>query len=591
MKIRKDYEAIRYKRLNRPLIELSDDSVTEANFTLPLKKNYFLKILSEKQRTIIYNRFIKLIKNISVILGLFHQRHSNLKILHISVGGSYCYSEQIPQDIDFNIIVEGSFFSYYDIFSNEVTNQFWEPAITKISFMIFGIDNLSGKTTVNDSLLSRSFLHTDMTIREGLIMPIRNITVYGRDIKNTITKDFNYFSRILRQLFQAKLFMESKIGLEYGDEKRRAKAFSRIKEAGILLFDTDEERKKWFNLKINEFNMQKNIATLKQIANRKMNMMNLHIISPSKSAFKLSEDKKQKSLDVLKKYFNNITFSKYFAEEPKHCISAPAVHRAEDFNNAFKKQDIDIIMAYSGGFDCNQILEMVDWDNIKENPKIFCGMSDITVLCNAIYAKTNIVTFLGPVFSQYATFEDDPNDFSAECLYKMLTEHKMTISSSKIWSNDRWITKEEKKNEHSVFLNQKNFEGTLIGGNLSSFALLFQTPYMPQADKIVLLLEEDDHICSMPNGMGPDLFFERELTHITQMDFFSSVQAILIGRFKKESYITADKIKTIVANNPKLKDMPVFYGLDFGHTNPVITLPIGGQCHYSSETGDLSVSF
>ena len=75
------------------------------------------------------------------------------------------------------------------------------------------------------------------------------------------------------------------------------------------------------------------------------------------------------------------------------------------------------------------------------------------------------------------------------------------------------------------------------------------------------------------------------------MDFFQKVQAILIGRFKKESHITSEKMNEIIKNNTKLKDLPVFYGLDFGHTNPVLTLPIGGLCQYSVEKDEISVSF
>ena len=243
MNIRKDYEVAKYQRLTRPLIELSDDVVDMDNFVLPLKKNWFLELLAPKQRINVHNRFLQLIKNISSILALFYKNHPNLKILHISVGGSYCYSDHKSMDIDFNFIVEGGFFSYYDIFINDMKEVFFDPSIKKISFMIFGYDNLRGKTCINDSILSRSFLHTDMTIREGVVMPARNITIYGRSFKNTPVKDFNFFTRILRQLFQAELLLKNEIGLEYEPRQRLLKAFSRICEAGILLADSSKERK------------------------------------------------------------------------------------------------------------------------------------------------------------------------------------------------------------------------------------------------------------------------------------------------------------------------------------------------------------
>ena len=74
-------------------------------------------------------------------------------------------------------------------------------------------------------------------------MPARNITIYGRIFKNTPVKDFNFFTRILRQLFQAELLLKNEIGLEYEPRQRLLKAFSRICEAGILLADSSKERK------------------------------------------------------------------------------------------------------------------------------------------------------------------------------------------------------------------------------------------------------------------------------------------------------------------------------------------------------------
>ena len=590
--IRKDYEIAKYQEITRPLIDLSDVCVTLDTFNLPTKRNIFLQMLSENQLEAISHRFQNLIQKVPAILSLISEKYPDLKVLHISVGGSYCYARHNPTDIDFNVIVEGDFFSYYDVFKENLNESLQETSVKKISFMIFGLDNLMGKGKVDDSVLSRSFLHTNMTIREGIVMMRRNITIYGRDFLDTVPPNpFNYLTRILRQLFQAELLLKNEVGLEYPEDQRFLKAFSRVREAGILFSDSFEERKKWFNISVDEIDLSQMLSNLTQKVKEKLKMKNLQIISPSKSAFYLSEEKKQASLALLKKYFDTITFSKYFAEEPSHGISAPVAHRVEEFHEAFKNPGVDVIMAYSGGFDCNQLLDFIDWDCVKNNPKIFCGMSDITVLCNAIYAKTGVVTFLGPVFSQFATFEKDTSDFSVDCLNQMLISHKMVLPISKKWSNDRWTTQEEKTSEDFASLNVKNFEGTLIGGNLSSFDLLFQTPYMLNPDKIVLLLEEDDHICSMPNGMGPDFFFERELTHITQMDFFDKVQAILIGRFRKESHITATKIKEMVQNNSKLKDLPIIYGLDFGHTNPVLTLPIGGVCRYGMETGALEVSF
>ncbi len=303
----------------------------------------------------------------------------------------------------------------------------------------------------------------------------------------------------------------------------------------------------------------------------------------------MKKEIKDKAVSELQKHFNPIIFSEFFAQAPTNGLATSIESRISDLHAAYKNSQTDIIMAYSGGFNCNQLLDYIDWNLIRNNPKHFCGMSDITVMCNAIYAKTGQVTFLGPVFTQFATFPDNTNDFSCDCLLKLLHNKYLKVPYSKSWSDDRWLTNYPKEN--MSHFNLKDFAGTLIGGNLSSFALLCGTQYFPQAEKIVLLLEEDDHIRTMDGGNGPDFFFERQLTQLTQMPFFNDVQAIIIGRFKKSSCINAEKIKKFIDNNPKLGKLPIIYGLDFGHTNPILTLPIGGNCRYFAKTKKLEVYF
>ena len=73
-----------------------------------------------------------------------------------------------------------------------------------------------------------------------------------------------------------------------------------------------------------------------------------------------------------------------------------------DFHDALRNNNIDIILSVLGGYNCNQLLNYIDYDLIKKNPKIICGYSDITVILNAIYAKTGIITYLGPTFHSFA---------------------------------------------------------------------------------------------------------------------------------------------------------------------------------------------
>ncbi len=86
---------------------------------------------------------------------------------------------------------------------------------------------------------------------------------------------------------------------------------------------------------------------------------------------------------------------------------ASAKHKAEDINEMFKDKEIAGIFCAMGGFNCNCVFDYLDYEIIKNNPKIICGYSDPTSILNCIYAKTGLVTFHGPNFKSLSAPETD----------------------------------------------------------------------------------------------------------------------------------------------------------------------------------------
>ena len=115
--------------------------------------------------------------------------------------------------------------------------------------------------------------------------------------------------------------------------------------------------------------------------------------------------------------------------------------------------------------------------------------------------------------------------------------------------------------------NAGSASGTIIGGNLSTFALLRGTPYAPQAENYILFVEEAE-------GYPPEHFL-RELAALLQA--YPSPQAVIIGRFPKECEMTEEILLAILDKHPLLKTIPVLYDLDFAHTQPLFTITIGAQ--------------
>ena len=122
-------------------------------------------------------------------------------------------------------------------------------------------------------------------------------------------------------------------------------------------------------------------------------------------------------------------------------------------------------------------------------------------------------------------------------------------------------------------INSGDAEGIIIGGNLNSFSLLQGTKYMPNADKIILFIEED-------NWAKEDYLYEfdRRLQSIIQQEFFRNVRGIIFGKAEENANMTLSKWKLLISIHEKLDNIPIIVNANFGHTMPITTFPIGGKC-------------
>lgn len=302
----------------------------------------------------------------------------------------------------------------------------------------------------------------------------------------------------------------------------------------------------------------------------------VRIIAPSNSLAIISQDCRE----ISNQRFKDMGLKISFGEHTKECnefTSSSINSRLNDLHSAFADPNVNAILTAIGGYNVNQILPYVDYKLIKNNPKIVCGYSDITALTNAIYAKTGLVTYSGP---HYSTFGMQKHcEYNLKYFQKcLMEENSFTIEPSPDWSDDAWYLDQKnrdiKPNEDYWVLNEGSAEGKIIGGNLGTFALLFGTEYMPDLNNTILFVEE-----CYSGELAPVEEFDRLLTSFSQQNNFTKVQGIVIGRFQEKSQMTRLKLEKIIQNNPKLKDLPVIANVDFGHTNPIFTFPIGGICN------------
>ncbi len=301
----------------------------------------------------------------------------------------------------------------------------------------------------------------------------------------------------------------------------------------------------------------------------------VRIISPARSMNIIAQDQRELAINKYKQLGLKVSFSKHVEElDDDYFDSASISSRIDDLHNAFKDKNVKAIFTTIGGFNSNQLLNYLDYALIKKNPKILCGYSDITALSNAIYAKTGLLTYSGPHFSTFGMKKGNEYliDYFKKCL---LSREKINIKPSKEWSDDEWYINQEKrkfiKNKGHLIINEGKAKGTIIGGNMCTFNLLQGTEFMPSLKDTILFLEDDK--------MAKDysaVDFDRNLQSILHLPNSNKIRGLVIGRFQKASEMTDEKIIKIIKTKKELRHIPVVANVDFGHTTPMITFPIGG---------------
>ena len=309
----------------------------------------------------------------------------------------------------------------------------------------------------------------------------------------------------------------------------------------------------------------------------------VRVVAPSESMAIISEENRNVAKKRFKELGLKLSFGKH-VEEIDEFVSSSIESRIEDLHDAFRDPEIKAIFTVIGGFNCNQLLKYIDWNLIKNNPKIFCGFSDITAMNNAIYAKTGLVTYSGVHYSTFGQeFHFDYTlDYVKKCLF---SDGPFEIIPSKNWTDDRWW--ENQKNRNLIpnpgwlAISKGKAEGIIFGANLCTFNLLQGTEYFPNLKNSILFLEDDE----MSKELTP-IEFDRNLQSLMHLPEFKGVKGIVIGRFQKASRMNDKKLIKIIKTKRELDKIPVIANIDFGHTSPMITFPVGGMVKLQSEKGN-----
>lgn len=248
-----------------------------------------------------------------------------------------------------------------------------------------------------------------------------------------------------------------------------------------------------------------------------------------------------KELDLEVKYSKNL-YSNSLG------YSATVEEKQEDINSLIKDKSVNAIAFAKGGNNANSILDLIDYEDIKKNPKIFFGFSDNTVLLNAIYKMTGLITYHFTNFK--GLFESDFN--KEQFITAFIHGYKGNVNH-----NSDWFT-----------IRKGNCTGKLIGGNLGSIVKTLNTKYSPIFKNNILFIED----LSLEDGIEEvsSLLYELKMNKV-----FDKISGLLIGNYDSESDI---QIEDLVSEVTKDYNFPIIKCNDFGHTKTNIVLPIGIKC-------------
>lgn len=279
------------------------------------------------------------------------------------------------------------------------------------------------------------------------------------------------------------------------------------------------------------------------------------VVAPSNPIIGDNIEELNRAKEIAEKSGFKVKYSKnLFSNTNGYCSTAK--EKAEDINEMFADKNIKMIWCAKGGNNSNSTFEYLDYELIRQNPKIICGYSDITSLTNIITENTGLVTFSGTNFKTIAT---DETDFS----YKQALSRFIDGSLKFEPENEKYITIQEGK-----------VKGELVGGNLYLTKELVCGKYSIDFTDKILFLEELGYE-SDPAVVSNSLYYMK------QNGVFDKIKGLWIGNYEHQSGITLEKIILDVLEN-KYK-FPIIKSNNFGHIENKTVIPIGTKAQINTE--------
>jgi muramoyltetrapeptide carboxypeptidase len=258
-------------------------------------------------------------------------------------------------------------------------------------------------------------------------------------------------------------------------------------------------------------------------------------------------------------------------------LAATDEERAEEFRKFVLDPEVNCIMAVRGGYGVMRILPMIDFAEIRANPKIIIGYSDITGLVNPIYQKSGMIAYHGPMAT--STF----NSYTLDSFRRTLMQASPAGTFTESEEFNGTIFSEARA---STIVSGKA-QGRLVGGNLTLVTGLMGTPWEIDTKGKILFLEE---VHEEPYRV------DRMLTQLAISGKLGACAGVGLGRFSKceapsrgGEFRISLSIEQIVRGIVEPLNIPTIYGLSIGHITSKLTIPVGGLATIDADAKTITI--
>lgn len=281
-----------------------------------------------------------------------------------------------------------------------------------------------------------------------------------------------------------------------------------------------------------------------------------------------TEEKVHKGVEYLERLGYRVELGKHVFDLHGYCAGRDE-DRAADFNAMIQNKHVKAIFTIRGGYGTPRLLHLIDYRTLRRSPKIIVGYSDISALLLAIFKKTGVVTFSGPMIGVEMWSEMDP--FTEEHFWRLLT------SSARVGKLPL------DPQSPLQILKQGTAEGRLLASNLSLLVGLFGTRFIPDLRNALLVIEDVDEEPHRIDRMLAQLFHAKILSRIAGLIYGTFISC---DAEDDEPHLTLEQVQQDYAQHVR---GPVMARFPYGHIPRKLTLPIGLNATIDTKRGHITV--